>query len=80
MQRAYGPAGAHARQLKGLRLYGEDLSRRDPVKVAQYEVLGNEVKRQVRPVGTIETLGFWFRTRLSDCQHSSIVPSGTDTL
>jgi hypothetical protein len=31
---------AHARQLKGLGLYGEDLSRRDLVKVAQYEVLG----------------------------------------
>ena len=29
--------------------------------------------------GTIETLGFWSRTRLSDCQHSSIVPSGTDS-
>jgi hypothetical protein len=24
--------------------------------------------------------GFRFRTRLSDCQHLSIVPSGTDTL
>jgi len=35
-----GPAAAHARQLKGLGLYGEDLSRRDLVKVAQYEVLG----------------------------------------
>jgi hypothetical protein len=31
------------------------------------------------PQGTIETLGFWFRTPLSDCQHWSIVPSGTDT-
>jgi hypothetical protein len=50
------------------------------VKVAQYEVLGNEAKSHVRTAGTIETLGFWFRTRLSDCQHSSIVPSayGTD--
>ena len=45
-----GPAAAHARQLKGLGLYGEDLSRRDSVKVAQYEVLGNEAKRHVRPV------------------------------
>ena len=26
------------------------------MKVAQYEVLGTEAKRQVRPVGTIETL------------------------
>ncbi len=44
-----------------LGLYGEDLSRlvrrspegeggRDSVKVAQYEVLGNEAKRQVHPV------------------------------
>src|SRR6266404_8869528 len=31
------------------------------------------------PSGTIETLGSWSRTRLSDCQHSSIVPSGTDS-
>jgi len=31
-------------------LYGEDLSRRDPVKVAQYEVLGDETKRYVRPI------------------------------
>jgi len=73
---------AHTRQLKGLGLYGEELSRRDSVKVAQYEVLGTEAKRQVRPVGTIEALGLWSRTRLSDCQHLSIVPSasGTDTL
>jgi hypothetical protein len=45
-----GLAAAHARQLKGLGLYGEGLSRRDSVKVAQYEVLGNEAKRHVRPV------------------------------
>jgi hypothetical protein len=51
-------AAGHARQLKGL----------DSVK-AQYEVLGNAAKRHVRPVGTIETLGFWSRTPLSDCQH-----------
>jgi hypothetical protein len=31
------------------------------------------------PAGTIETFGFWSRTPLSDCQHPSIVPSGTDT-
>jgi hypothetical protein len=45
-----GPAVAHARQLKGLGLYAEDLSRRDSVTVAQYEVLGNDAKRHVRPV------------------------------
>jgi hypothetical protein len=67
-------------QHKGLGLYGAELSRKDSAKVAQYEVLGNEVKRQVRPAGTIETLGFWFRARLSDCQHLSIVPSRTETL
>ena len=55
------------------------LSRRDSAKVAHYEVLRNEAKRDVVPQGTKETLGFWFRTRLSDCQHSSIVPSGTDS-
>jgi hypothetical protein len=30
-------------------------------------------------LGTIETFGFWSRTLLSDCQHWSIVPSGTDS-
>jgi hypothetical protein len=30
------------------------------------------------PRGTIETFGFWSRMPLSDCQHWSIVPSGTD--
>jgi hypothetical protein len=46
--------------LRSLGLYTEDLSRlvrhspegeggRDSVKVAQYEVLGNDAKRQVRP-------------------------------
>jgi hypothetical protein len=48
------------------------------VKVAQYEVLGNGAKRHAVPDGTIETFGFWARTPLSDCQHWSIVPSGTD--
>ena len=39
-----------ARQLEGLGLSGEDLSRRDSMKVeAQYEVLGNDAKRHVRP-------------------------------
>jgi hypothetical protein len=32
-----------------LGLYAEGLSRRDSVKVAQYEVLGNDAKRPVRP-------------------------------
>jgi hypothetical protein len=49
------------------------------MKVAQHEVLGNEAKGQVCPGGTKETLGLWFRTRLSDGPHLSIVPSGTDT-
>jgi hypothetical protein len=31
------------------------------------------------PLGTIETFGVWSRTLLSDCQHWSIVPSGTDS-
>jgi hypothetical protein len=35
--------------LRRLGLYAEDLSRRDSVKVAQYEVLGNDAKRHVRP-------------------------------
>jgi len=28
---------------------GENQSRRDPMKVAQYEVLGNDAKRHARP-------------------------------
>jgi hypothetical protein len=47
------------------------------VKVAQYEVLGNEAKDTSVPTGTIETFGFWSLPRLGDCQHPSIVPSGT---
>jgi hypothetical protein len=31
------------------------------------------------PQGTIEMFGFESRSRLSDCQYWSIVPSGTDT-
>jgi hypothetical protein len=43
---AHGICGlSHTRQHKCLRLYGENLSRRDLVK-AQYEVLGNEAKSQ----------------------------------
>jgi hypothetical protein len=54
----------------------ENQSRRDLTKVAQYEVLGNEAKDGAVPLalGTIEMLGFWSSTRLSNCQHSSIVP------
>jgi hypothetical protein len=36
--------------LRRLGLYAEDLSRKDAVKVAQYEVLGNDAERHVRPV------------------------------
>jgi hypothetical protein len=35
-----GSGAYHTRQLKGLRLPGENLSRRDSVQVAQYEVMG----------------------------------------
>jgi len=31
------------------------------------------------PQGTIETLGFWSRTRLSDCHDSSIVPQSLES-
>jgi hypothetical protein len=41
--------------LRSLGLYTEDLSLRDSVKVVQYEVLGNDAKRQVRP-GTDSSL------------------------
>jgi len=73
---------AHARQLRaraGSLVVREHQSRRDLTKVAQYEVLGNEEKSRSVPSGTIEMLGFWSCTRLSDCQHSPIVPSGTDS-
>jgi len=49
------------------------------VKVAQYEVLGMKQKDTSVPRGTIETIGFWSRTRLNYCQHPSIVPFGTDS-
>jgi hypothetical protein len=44
-------------------------------------VLGMKQKGMFVPQsqGTIETSGFWSRTQLSDCQHPSIVPSGTDS-
>jgi hypothetical protein len=38
-------ADAHARQLKRFGLYAERLSRRDSMKVAQHEVLGNDAKK-----------------------------------
>jgi hypothetical protein len=46
---------------------------------SQYEVLGIKQKGMSVPQGTIETFGFWSPTRLCDCQHPSIVPSGTDS-
>ena len=49
------------------------------MKVAQYEVLGLKQKGVSVPQGTIETFGFWSRTRLGDCWHPSIVPSGTNS-
>jgi hypothetical protein len=49
------------------------------VKVAQYEVLEMMQKDRSVPVGTIESLGVWSRTPLSDCRHWSIVPSGTES-
>jgi hypothetical protein len=66
--------------LRNLGLYDEDLSRRDSVKEAQYEVLGNDAKRHVRPDrDDRKRSAFWSRAPLSDCQHRSIVPSGTDS-
>jgi hypothetical protein len=60
----------------GSLVVGENQSRRDLTKVAQYEVLGNEAKNRAVPLalGTIEMLGFWSYRRLSDCKYSSIVP------
>jgi hypothetical protein len=64
--------------LRSLRLYAEDLSRRDSVKVAQYEVLGNDAKRQVRP-GRDDRIAWRLVSHAAhDCLHRSIVPSGTD--
>ena len=53
-----GPAAARARQLKGSRSgsrrffdgWRKLVPQGDLMKVAQYEVLGNETKKQVRPV------------------------------
>jgi hypothetical protein len=49
------------------------------VKVAQYEVLGYDAKRRVRPVRDDKNVRFWSRMPLSDFQHWSIVPFGTDS-
>jgi len=65
---------AHVRQLKSLGSSGEDFVPKDSMKVAQYEVLGNDAKRHVRPARDDRNIGFESRMRLSDCQHSSIVP------
>jgi hypothetical protein len=51
------------------------------MKVAQYPAaagLGNDAKGHVRPARDDRNIGFASRMRLSDCQHPSIVPSGTD--
>jgi hypothetical protein len=53
---------------------GPSFRGRGLTKVAPYEVLGNEAKNRSVPRGTIEMLGFWSCTRLSDRQHLSIVP------
>jgi hypothetical protein len=73
-----GPAAAHARQLKGFALDAEGLSRRDSPKVeAQYPLRRTEKWcKKTRP--SREVFGFESRLRLSDCEHSSIVPCGTD--
>jgi hypothetical protein len=60
-------------------LYTEDLSRRDSVKVAQYEVLGNDAKRQVRPVRDDRIAWRLVSHAGQRLPHRSIVPSGTDS-
>jgi hypothetical protein len=49
------------------------------MKVAQHEVLGNDAKKHIRPVRDDSKVWLWFRMPLSDCQHWSIAPSGTDS-
>ena len=51
------------------------------MKVAQYEVLGNDAKRPVRPARDDRNVRLLVSHPLSDCHHWSIVPSasGTDT-
>jgi hypothetical protein len=66
--------------LRSLGLYVEDLSRRDSVKVAQYEVLGNDAKRHVRPArDDRKRSAFDLARRSAIASNRSIVPSGTDT-
>jgi hypothetical protein len=48
------------------------------MKVAQYEVLENDAKRHLRLARDDRNIRLESRMRLSDSQHSSIVPSGTD--
>jgi len=69
---------AHARQHKYLRSPGEDLSRRDLVIEAQYEVLGNEAKRHGRPIRDDRNAWILVSHATQGFQHWSIVPSGTD--
>jgi len=57
--------------LRGLGLYAEDLSRRDSVKVAQYEVLGNGAKRRVRPA--VASLWRGLRARRSSKSEGGIL-------
>ena len=80
---AHGICGlSHTRQDKCLRLYGENLSRRDLVKVAQYEVLGNEAKSHVRPVRDDRkdrNARLLVSHTAQRFQHWSIVPSGADS-
>jgi hypothetical protein len=49
---------------------------RDLVKVAQYEVLGNDAKEMSVPPGTIETFGSWSHDA-SAAQATIYRPSGT---
>jgi hypothetical protein len=49
------------------------------MKVAQHEVLGNDAKKHIRPVRDDSKVWLWSRMPLSDCQHWSIAPSGTDS-
>jgi hypothetical protein len=50
------------------------------MKVAQYEVLGNDANRNARPAGTIETFGSSsFTYGLTGASSQSIVPSASGT-
>jgi hypothetical protein len=67
------------RVLRGLGLNAEDLSRRDSVKVAQYEVLGNDAKRRVRPGrDDRKRSAFGLARRSAIASIWSIVPPETD--